>query len=110
MDFSLNEMQVMLEDSIAKFLDNDYDFGTRQDYAATDPGYSTEVWQTFADLGWTAVPFSEEDGGIGGVPIEVMVIMQLFGRSLVVPGGVRFALDAALAAELRERLGTARAT
>ena len=47
-------------------------------------GYSAEVWQTFAELGWTAVPFSEADGGFDGGPIETMVLMQQFGRGLVV--------------------------
>ena len=84
MDFSLNEVQTMLTDSIEKFLDNDYDFETRQQYAASELGYSPDVWQTFAELGWTAVPFSEADGGFDGGPIDTMVMMQLFGRGLVV--------------------------
>jgi alkylation response protein AidB-like acyl-CoA dehydrogenase len=84
MDFSLNEVQMMLADSIEKFLENDYDFDTRQEYAASDAGYSKEVWQTFAELGWLAVPFSEEDGGFDGGPIDVMVVMQLFGKGLIV--------------------------
>ena len=84
MDFSLNEVQAMLSDSIEKFIDNDYDFETRQSYAASELGYSAEVWQTFAKLGWTAVPFSEADGGFDGGPIESMVLMQQFGRGLVV--------------------------
>ena len=84
MDFSLNDVQLMLSDSIEKFLGNNYDFEARQEYAASDLGYSAEVWQTFAELGWTAVPFSEEDGGIGGGPVEIMIMMQLFGRGLVV--------------------------
>ena len=84
MDFSLNEVQTMLTDSIEKFLENDYDFDTRQKYASSDLGYSPEVWQTFAELGWTAVPFSEADGGFDGGPIDTMVMMQLFGRGLVV--------------------------
>ena len=84
MDFSLNEVQAMLSDSIEKFIDNDYDFETRQSYAASELGYSAEVWQTFAELGWTAVPFSEADGGFDGGPIESMVLMQQFGRGLVV--------------------------
>ena len=66
MDFSLNEVQAMLADSIEKFLANDYDFDARQSYAGSDTGFSADVWQTFAELGWTAVPFSEEDGGFGG--------------------------------------------
>ena len=84
MNFSLNEEQMMLQDSIEKFIDNDYDFETRQKIAASKAGFSPDVWRTFAELGWTAVPFSEDDGGFDGGAIELMVMMQLFGRSLVV--------------------------
>jgi len=84
MDFSLNEIQMMLADSIEKFIDNDYDFDSRQKYADSDSGYSADVWKTFAELGWTAVPFSEEDGGFDGGPADIMVIMERFGRGLVV--------------------------
>jgi alkylation response protein AidB-like acyl-CoA dehydrogenase len=84
MDFSFNEIQAMLDDSIEKFIANDYDFETRQKYAASERGYSPEVWQTFAELGWTSVPFSEEDGGFGGGPADLMVLMLRFGKGLVV--------------------------
>ena len=84
MDFSLNEVQAMLDDSIEKFIANDYDFETRQEYSGSEQGFSTEVWQTFAELGWTAVPFSEEDGGFGGGAIDTMVLMLRFGKGLVV--------------------------
>jgi len=84
MDFSYNEIQEMLDDSVGKFIANDYDFETRQKYAASDKGYSPDVWQTFAELGWTAVPFSEEDGGIDGGPSDLMVLMLRFGKGLVV--------------------------
>ncbi len=84
MDFSLSDERLMLEDSIAKFIANEYDFETRQKYAASDRGYSPEVWKRFADLGWTAVPFSEIDGGFGGGPLDVMILMQQFGHGLVV--------------------------
>ena len=84
MDFSFNEVQTMLADSVEKFIVNDYDFDTRQKCAGSELGYSPDVWQTFAELGWTAVPFSEADGGFDGGPIESMVMMQQFGRGLVV--------------------------
>jgi len=84
MDFSLNEIQMMLADSIEKFVTNEYGFESRQKYSASDLGYSQEVWNTFAELGWTAVPFSEEDGGFGGGPIDMMVVMERMGRGLVV--------------------------
>ena len=84
MDFSLNEVQAMLDDSVEKFIANDYDFETRQKYSESEQGFSADVWQTFAELGWTAVPFSEDDGGFGGGPIDLMVLMLRFGKGLVV--------------------------
>ena len=84
MDLSLNEVQLMLADSIEKFVTNDYDFDTRQKHSGSALGYSDEVWQTFAELGWTAFPFSEDDGGFDGGPVELVVMMQQFGRGLIV--------------------------
>jgi len=84
MDFSLNDVQAMLADSVDKFIDNEYDFETRQRYAASEVGYSADVWSQFAELGWTTVPFAEEDGGFGGGPSEIMVMAQRFGRGLLV--------------------------
>jgi len=84
MDLSFTEIQTMLIDSVEKFIANDYSFERRQQYAASDAGYSAEVWAMFADLGWTAVPFSEDDGGFDGGTIELMVMMQQFGRGLIV--------------------------
>lgn len=84
MDFSVTEEQSMLADSVAKFMANDYDFESRQKIAESATGYSLELWQTYAELGWTAVPFDEEDGGLGGGPVELMLMMEQFGRGLLV--------------------------
>ena len=84
MDFSLSEEQAMLADSISRFIDTDYDFDTRQKIAASDGGFSPKMWRTFAELGWTAVPFAESDGGLDGGPVELMLMMEQFGRGLVV--------------------------
>ncbi len=109
MDFSLTEEQSMLADSVERFIDNDYDFETRQRIAASEDGYSHEVWQSFAELGWTAMLFDEADGGLDGGPVEMMVMMEQFGRGLVVEpflptivlaGGL---LKRAASAELKER-------
>ena len=84
MDFSLNEDQSMLADSVARFIESEYDFDTRQKIASGEGGFSTEMWMNFAELGITAIPFSEEDGGLGGGPIELMLVMEQMGRGLVV--------------------------
>lgn len=74
----------MFVESVSRFIDNDYAFDTRQRLAATELGYSREFWQTFADLGWTAILFDEEDGGLSGGPVEMTLLMEQFGRGLVV--------------------------
>ena len=84
MDFSVSDEQAMLADSVARFIATDYDFETRQAIAGSDQPFSQDMWNTFAELGWTAVPFDEEDGGLGGGPIELMLMMEQFGRGLVV--------------------------
>ena len=84
MDFSVTEEQSMLADSVARFIDHDYDFETRQKIAESELGYSADMWRTFAELGWTAVTFDEADGGLGGGPVELTLMMEQFGRGLVV--------------------------
>lgn len=84
MDFSLTEEQSMLADSVERFIDNDYDFETRQRIAATEDGYSADAWRTFAELGWTAMLFDEADGGLDGGPVEMTLMMEQFGRGLVI--------------------------
>ncbi len=84
MDFSFSEVQTMLADSVEKFIVNDYSFERRQQCAASDAGFCADVWRKFAELGWTAVPFDEADGGFEGGPVELVVMMQQFGRGLIV--------------------------
>ena len=104
MDFTVSEEQSMLADSVQRFMQNDYDFETRQKNAESDLGYSAELWQTYAELGWTAVPFDEEDGGLGGGPIELMLMMEQFGRGLLVEP---FLANIVLAGGVLRRLATA---
>ncbi|MBD3647698.1 MAG: acyl-CoA dehydrogenase family protein [Pseudomonadales bacterium] len=84
MDLSYTDEQVLLQDSIRKFIENDYDISVRRKLCETEEGFSRENWKQFADLGWLALPFSEEDGGLGGSPVDTMVLMEEFGKGLVV--------------------------
>jgi len=83
MNFDLTEEQQLLEDSVARFVADNYALEKRIKLAGSSRGFSAEHWQTFAELGWLAVPFDEDDGGIGGGPVETMVVMEQFGRGLV---------------------------
>jgi len=84
MNFDFSEEQTMLRDSVARFVQDDYDWDKRRAIVATDEGISRDNWQTFAELGWLSVPFAEDHGGFGGGPVDVMVMMEEFGKGLVV--------------------------
>ena len=84
MDFSFSAEQTLLQDSIEKFIQNDYAFEARQKIVKEELGYSASHWQTFAELGWLGVPFDEADGGFGGSAIEAIIMMESFGKGLVV--------------------------
>ena len=84
MDFSFSDEQSLLKDSVERFIKNDYAFDARQKLTKTEQGFSPKNWKTYAELGWLGVPFTEADGGFGGGPIETMLIMEQFGRGLVV--------------------------
>jgi len=83
MNFDFTEEQVMLRDSVARFVQDDYDFDTRCAIAATDAGMSVENWKTFAELGWLSIPFAEEHGGFGGDAVDLMLVMEELGKGLV---------------------------
>jgi alkylation response protein AidB-like acyl-CoA dehydrogenase len=83
MNFDFTEEQVMLRDSVARFIQDDYDFDTRNRIVASDEGFSRENWQIFAELGWLSIPFAEEHGGFGGNAVDAMVVMEQLGRGLV---------------------------
>ena len=83
MDFTLSEDQIMLRDSVARYLDKNYDFAKRMQTVANG-GLKPETWQTFAELGWTGACLSEDLGGYGGGSVEAMILMEQFGRHLVV--------------------------
>lgn len=84
MDFSYTEVQQMLQDQVQKFVQKSYDFETRNQIIASEKGYSEENWALFAELGWLTVPFSEDDGGLGGSAVDLMVMMEEFGKANVV--------------------------
>lgn len=84
MDFSLSEEQRMLKDTVERLVRETYDFDTRQKIAASDEGFSREVWGQLAELGMLGVPFSEAFGGLGGGGVDLMILGEAMGRGLVV--------------------------
>lgn len=110
MDFNLTDEQVLLKNTVERLLAERYPFEARRKLAAADAGWSRETWALLAEQGLLAALFDEADGGLGGGPVELMILAEAFGRSLlaepflasVVLGGtaLKAAADAVLKAEL----------
>ena len=84
MDFRLSEEQAMLRDTLSRYLSDHYRFDSRQAVVRSDAGWRPECWRAFAsELGLLGVGIPERFGGLGGGMVEHMVVMEQFGRHLV---------------------------
>ena len=87
MNFIYTEEQQMLADTVARFVQAEYDFeGRRRRLEASGraaPGYSAALWSQLAELGLFALNVPEAHGGIGAGPVETMIVMEGLGRGLV---------------------------
>src|SRR6516162_9656134 len=82
MDFELSDEQRLLRDSVDRLLADRYAFAERRKYLALPEGWSPEMWRHYAELGLLGLPFAEEHGGFGGGAVEIMLVMEAFGRAL----------------------------
>src|SRR5438105_10303162 len=82
MDFDLSEEQRLLRESVERLLADHYGFDKRRSYLAEPEGWSRALWARYAELGLLGLPFAENYNGFGGGPIEVMLVMEAFGRVL----------------------------
>jgi alkylation response protein AidB-like acyl-CoA dehydrogenase len=103
MDIQFTEEQELLRSSVQRLLRDQYDFEKRRRIVASEEGWSREQWAAFAELGLLSAPFGEDVGGLGGGTLSTMIIMQEFGRHLVVEP---FVETIVLAGGLLERLGS----
>lgn len=84
MGLVLNEEQTMLDQTAKDFIKNNSPV-TRMRQLRDDKdsiGYSKDMWRQMAELGWTMINFSEEDGGLGLGMAEVVVVTEALGRGL----------------------------
>jgi hypothetical protein len=84
MDFNLSDDRRMLKESLSRFLQDRYDFGTRNRIAASDEGYDKEIWAQMAELGLIGAMLPEELGGFGGQGFDIIAVMEELGRAIVV--------------------------
>jgi pimeloyl-CoA dehydrogenase small subunit len=83
MDFDLSDEQRLLRDSVDRLLADHYGFAQRRGYLGEPAGWSRDMWRHYAELGLLGLPFGEEYGGFGGGAVDIMLVMEAFGRALV---------------------------
>ena len=84
MDFDFSEEQRLLDETVHRLVKDEYDIPKRKSYMAEPHGFSRRLWDRYAELGLLGLPFPESEGGFGGSAVETMIVMESFGRGLVV--------------------------
>ena len=85
MDFSLSEERKMLQETVARFFENNYkDIKKRSEHLAMNEGFSREFWKESADLGVISGLISPNFGGLGGSGEDISIIFELIGKSLCI--------------------------
>lgn len=102
MDFNLSDEQMMLRDGVERFIKDEYGFEERRQQANQGEGFSRAHWQQFADLGWLALNLPEDVGGLECSFAETSIVLESFGRGLVLEP---FVTTAVLCARLIDRSG-----
>lgn len=84
MDFNFTGEQQQFRDALRRYLDKEYAFDARQKIVASKEGVDQKHWNAFTELGLTALPAPEAQGGFDGGPVDMLVVMQELGRAQVV--------------------------
>jgi alkylation response protein AidB-like acyl-CoA dehydrogenase len=84
MHFNINPEQLQFADALKRWIGRDYGFEQRRAIVGSNEGTSNAAWSTLAELGMTALPVPEEQGGFSGTAVDLFVVMRELGRGLVV--------------------------
>ena len=83
MDLQYTPEQTQLRESVERFVREAYDFAHRRKLVTSERGHDEGCWRQYAEFGWLAIPFSEEEGGIGGDATDTGIVMEGVGRGLL---------------------------
>lgn len=108
------EQQRMLKESVESFIDRGLVMGRVRDLRNTRPGFSKELWQEMAELGWMSIPFSEEFGGLDLGMTEMSIIIEALGKTaapepmidaiIAAAGSINYSDNASLKKQLLEQV------
>ena len=82
MDFGFSPDQELLRSQARSFLDRASPASAVRQAMESDRGWDANVWDQMVELGWTAIPFPTEAGGLGLGMVELGVVLEEQGRHL----------------------------
>ena len=80
MQFGLSEEQILLQDNVNRFLDDNSPLDRVRAYA--DGGADTDIWAGLAELGIPALLIPEAHGGIGLQPLDAAIVAECLGSHI----------------------------
>jgi alkylation response protein AidB-like acyl-CoA dehydrogenase len=83
MDFGLTEEQKMLRESARDFLESECPASLVKEMAEDEKGYSPQLWQKMARLGWHGLIFPDRYGGGDGTFLDLVILLEEIGRALL---------------------------
>jgi alkylation response protein AidB-like acyl-CoA dehydrogenase len=82
MDFDFSDEQYALRDEARRFLEQQCPSAHVREFLDDPAGWSRALWKQMADLGWTALAFPEEAGGLGRSFLDLVLLLGELGRAL----------------------------
>jgi alkylation response protein AidB-like acyl-CoA dehydrogenase len=80
MDFAFSEEQELLRAQARDFLDKQVPTSVVRRLMASDTAHDPSLYARMVDLGWTAIPFPEQYGGLGLGMVDLTVVLEEMGR------------------------------
>src|SRR3990170_3662477 len=82
MDMEFSEQQQRLMDTARRFLEKECPLSAVREQESTEAGFSLELWQKMAGLGWLGLPFPEQYAGYALGNVDLVVLCKELGRTL----------------------------
>jgi len=83
MDLSLNEEQEILKSSARNFFKNECPMSLVMELEEDERGFSPELWDKMAELGWMGLIIPLEYGGSEGNFLDLAVLLEEMGKACV---------------------------
>ncbi len=103
MDFDFSPDQYTLRDEARRFLEQQCPTSHVREFIDDPTGWSRDLWKRMADLGWMALPFPEDVGGLGQSFLDLVLLLGELGRAIA---PVPFLSSTAMAGQVILRHGT----